>query len=412
MIRFSFKLKYIIDNLLIFLIIILISGASFLSSSEPFLIGFAFLLLMLMLIRKRKLDWFIFLIIIFWSSINILSFLYNGTNLGLFTFWGYIIRFLIPYMLLKVIGISFWPKLEKVLYIMTIITLPIFLLQIFFPMFFESLYSVFNPLTNDVFYKKENQSMYWYSFFYTFSGRDDIRNSGFMWEPGAFAMILILLITYNWIIEGITFNKKILIYTVALATTFSTMGYLSFLGLIIAYFVKNKKKYSLIVIFILCLFVIPNIIGEDFMSLKITNYLDDSKNNVAYHQGYSDRYELNRYAYFFLTMEKSLRYPLGYGIVQDKHTAFAIDEIVGVNGLGEILVMWGWIGLIFVVISIYKYYSCFNRTDQSVFIIGLFTLLILMSFFSNPIERNPILFLIIFTPYIQELTKYKLKKNE
>lgn len=57
-----------------------------------------------------------------------------------------------------------------------------------------------------------------------------------MWEPGAYAMILNILIAYNICRQGFQLNRHIKVYTIILLTTFSTAGYLAFLSFCYCFF--------------------------------------------------------------------------------------------------------------------------------------------------------------------------------
>ena len=404
-------LKRKTDKIILILIIILMSGASFLNEQDAVLIAIFFFLATLMIIQKKKLDNFMVGICLLWLVINISSFLYNNTSFPFNTFIGYIIRLMIPYFALKLIGSSFWEKLEKIIFKLAIITLPIFTLNIIFPDFFHSLKPIFEPLTSEVFYQKETQSNYWYSFFYTHIGRGDIRNSGFMWEPGAFAMVMVLMIIYNWSAKGFYFSRKIFIYSLLILTTLSTAGYLSLTILFSAFFLKTRKLHISVFagILITLFFLYSN--SLDFIGPKIDSFLNDTQKNIIYEQGYGDRYEANRISYFLINFSKSLNLPTGYGVVEDVESFFAVQKVVGVNGLGDILLMWGWVGLFFVVVSIYRFCLKIGYSRISTGGKILFSFAILIVFFSNPIERNPILFLIIFTPYIFKHKVYVLNQR-
>lgn len=388
------------DKFILVIIIMMMSGASFLNDYDEFLIAIFAFLCAAMIIRKKRIDSLIIVVSVLWVSINIIAFLYNETSFNPSTFIGLFFWLLIPYFGLRLIGGTFWDKLESLIYKMALLTIPIFILNLILPEIFNSLKPIFEPLTSDTFYLKETQSDYWYSFFYTHSGREGIRNSGFMWEPGAFAMVLLLMIIYNWCTKGFKFNTRIIVYSLLIFTTFSTAGYLAFALLLISYLMKTRKMHVSIFSIIALVLFLSISSTLDFLGPKIDTFLNETQNNIIYEQGYTDRYEANRVSYFLINFAKSLELPTGYGIVEDRQSFFSVNKIVGVNGLGDILLMWGWLGFTFVLISTYKFCTIISAKKNSGYTIFLLGTAILITFFSNPIERNPILFLIIFTPYI------------
>src|SRR5690554_924227 len=400
----ALKRKYL-DKGIIILILILISSASVLSDYNSSLIIILAVFIALSSFRKIKLDKIIFIILFIWILINLTSAYFNPSPFSIDQFIGTSIRILISYLALKIVGTySFWFQLERIIYKLTVISIPIFILNYLFPDIFNSLKPIFEPITSEVFYRKEAQNMYWYSFFYTNTGREEIRNSGFMWEPGAYAMMLILAIIYNWISASIIINKRIMIYIIAIITTFSTAGFLALSILIIAFTIYSKKVYLIGITVVALIHINLYMSSFDFLIPKVERYIEEFDNNIQYQQGYSDRLEVNRYLYFFITLDKASEFPIGHGVLEDKYSYNSHIKIVGVNGLGDVLMMWGWIGLTFVVISVYRF--CKTPTNSK-YITTLLAISILVTFFSNPVENNLILFLVVLTPFIK-LKKYKI----
>ena len=141
----------------------------------------------------------------------------------------------------------------------------------------------------------------------------------------------------------------------------------------------------------------------NFLNQKVDSYIEDFNNNTSYEQNYTDRLEVNRFIYFYTTVIKTFDFPIGYGVLEDKKSFRSPIKIVGVNGLGNTLMMWGWLGLLFVITAVYKF--C-NRPYHIKLITILLSTSILITFFSNPIENNLILFLVVLTPYIKSKQQY------
>lgn len=383
------------------------SGASLLNDYNISLIIILFIFIFLAAIRKVKLNRVLLVILIAWIVINVLSISVNSAPFSIDTFLGYSIRICISYLAIKIIGVTFfWTQFENFIYKLVLISLPIFVLNFINPDFFNSLKPIFEPITSSDFYRKESQNMYWYGFFYTNSGREEIRNCGFMWEPGAYSMILIIAIVYNWLKVKMIINKRIIFYVIALFTTFSTAGYLAFSILLLAYTIKTKKAYLIGIALLILIPINVYVNNLNLVVTKVDSYIEEFDSNTAYEQDFSNRYEVNRFIYFFMTLKKTTNYPLGYGVLEDEESFNSNIKIVGVNGLGDILLMWGWLGLLFVVYAVYRFCS---SPANSTIITLLLSLSILMTFFSNPIESNPILFLVVFTPFIN---RKLYQKNE
>ena len=108
-----------------------------------------------------------------------------------------------------------------------------------------------------------------------------IRNSGFAWEPGRFASILVLAYACNVIrMHGKInyFSKRRIIFVCALVTTFSTTGLIALL-LVMALnivFSKEVKPSSKIVLAVVFRIAIAGILKLPYMSEKISTRADES----------------------------------------------------------------------------------------------------------------------------------------
>lgn len=388
------------ESVIFTILTILISGASFLAETDIFrvliLIG---LLIFTSLKRKKIIDKNICFIFCFWFIINLIAGLYLNQNINVRGFVGYLVYIFIPYLGMKCIGHSFWEKYEHFLYNLVIISFPIYLLSNIFPSLFDSISAIFKPITNSFFFQKETQSHYFYSFFFVYLGNNVFRNPGFMWEPGAYAMILIILISYNICKKGLVFTKRILIYAIALFSTFSTAGFIAFFFLMILFILQSKNIKYKIIFFISVIFLLSWALTADFLIPKINSFIETASSGDVSHQGYREKYEANRLLSFKLLLDKSLILPTGWGAANDTQSYLFQNNILTVNGLGNLLVYWGWIGLFLIVLSIYKFYYKISKKH----IVSFVCIIALLSlFFSNPIEKNIITFLIVLSPYLQK----------
>ena len=303
------------------------------------------------------------------------------------------------YLCLSCCKDNFWDKYEQFLYKLALISTIFYILSLFFPSMFNSLTSVFRPFTADIFYQKESQKYYFYAFFFTYMGNGNFRNSGFMWEPGAYAMILNILIAYNICRQGFQLNRHIKVYTIILLTTFSTAGYLAFFIILLLFLLKGQNIYIKALILICTAFSIGWLMNADFLLPKIEEFISSAQKGIVHHQGYRKLYEANRILSFKLLTDKFLMFPIGWGCVQDTTSYMALKHIVTVNGLGNTLVTWGIFAFSFFMYSIGNF---FYQYRQSIIIVTLSLLVVCISFFSNPIENNILLYLLILSPYIVE----------
>jgi hypothetical protein len=387
--------KKYIYNFIILLIIFDISKSSIISS-QWIEIGLTLIVLFLFLFEKKSFSLKIPFAIFFWFIINLGALIFLGNPFSIIRVAKLsVILLLFPYLTLKTIGISFWQKFEKIIYILTFISIPIYVLNLISPDFFNSLLSIFRPFTASKFHEYHYNSPYWSAFIYVNAIRDGslLRNSGFMWEPGSFAMIIIWAIVYNWLSSGVIFNLKVSIYIIALASTFSTAGYLAFFVLLLSLFKRKMTMANILIICIIGLIFIFYILNLNFMTNKINTYLNIYKENPLQYDPFYKTIKVSRLQIAYYDLLEVLKYPMGYGYGDN-------TGIIGVNGLSALLKMWGIPIFLYFLWLLKEYLNLFNLQLFNMFTISIFFSGILIMLFSNPIDRSIFLYFILITPLI------------
>lgn len=191
------------------------------------------------LYRKCKINKFFYLFIAIWGIINLISYNVNTidkVNIG--TFIGWSLRMTMPYFIIKSIGVMFFSKLFNYAFVLVVISLPLFAMEHIFPSVFSKIAPMFHFITDS----EQAQAGGFYSFVFMHNkwGAEAFRNSGFMWEPGAYSCILIFLLYYHWFTNGIKLDVKTVIIIIAPLTTFSTAGYLSLFFAVILFLLSNN----------------------------------------------------------------------------------------------------------------------------------------------------------------------------
>lgn len=379
--------KKVIDNIVLFFLFIYISNTASICFEQTFSFALIGLFCAFFLLKKRQVDPFIVGIGIYWFFIN---FLYSNVFNESWVFnkvLGGLIPLTISYLGFKIIGSSFWYRFEKWVFVLTSISLVFYGMQLLFPFIFESLSSVFGKFIADFY--TEARPTAWYVFVYTYSpiaGLAYVRNSGFMWEPGAFAMICIIAIIYRSIVYGVKIDKYLIIYLIAILTTMSTAGYLALVLYLLFYIRYSEGRIKTILFLLLFICAIPFVFQLEFIGEKLNDYLYNS-NVYGNTNERLDTIEYDRFTVFRLNMERLLYYPLGYGVYNIKDD-FGYN-FVGVNGIATFARMWGVAGISFMLIGIYK---TLKKMYRGTSFSWLFVLMLLIVFFSNPIERSPLFF--------------------
>lgn len=353
------------------------------------------------LIRKMKIDLFFIIIILFWVIINILSVFINQLSDFVIThFLATTVRLIIPYFFIKLIGDKIFDHFFKYAYVLILLSLILFFIQSIKISLFYDVGRYLNFLTND----EQKAAGGWNIIFYSFSAWASDRNCGFMWEPGAYAFMLIFLLCYNLMRTNLKlFSKKNVVIIIAIITTFSTAGYLALFSLIIFYIISKPKKsaiYKLMIPFLIMglLFVFYRIYNNtDFLKDKIDSYVDRGIQSSEWKYKENKKLRVTRLGIAIIELEGSLHNPLGNGILHNDFILKQYGPVDGSNSLAVILHKWGWIGLLFVLYAFYKF--TYNKTGVKFFSI-IFMLCMSIVCFSNPMVLEYFIYTLVYYPFI------------
>ena len=394
------KKKYISNhfssNLIVILLLLISASATEIVNNEIFISILTIFLGVLFILSKQKIDNIILILILVWILINNASALIFQTMYDNITFLGFIVRFLYPYFALKMVGEQFFHILEKWIFRFSVVTIPFFLLQLFYPQVFDYLKFMNFAIP------EQSVRGGWYGIVFMHSSWAGLRNSGFMWEPGGFAFILSIGLILRLIYDRFIFNKKHLLYVVLILTTQSTTGYIT-LGVFTILFLYNQKQYKkylmagipLLIVLIYFFYDLP------FLYPKIQKYIQLQEKLEQYHYVGYKYYKAGRVSIFFVNLKDLLAYPLGYGINWALRTKNYYGEtLLGANGFANFFIRWGVFGIYLIF---YSFFSFFKNLQKQYYYRGIAfaVLIILLVMSSNPVSRNPIIYAFIFYPFIK-----------
>ena len=385
----------LINYIVYIILIIFISNTSELCFDPIYSYCIIIMLLIIFVLRKRKFDIPIVFIFIYWFFINILYSVIFAADFSFNKVLGGLVPLFLAYLSYKIIGNNFWSQFEKICFTLTCVAMFFYIGQLLTGNLYDNLSLYFGDFIAD--YYKEARPTSWYNFFYTYLPIDNIayiRNCGFMWEPGAFAMICVIMLLYRTLTIGVKIDVHAFIYILAILSTFSTAGYLSLLLYFIIYLRSERNILKWIIFLTLFIIIIPIVAQLEFMTSKLILFsqgIDETNYNPRL-----NLIEYNRFGVFGINFNRLFEYPLGYGV--NKITDNFGREFAGVCGIAVFARMWGIIGLIYCTYAIYKTLNWFNTSKYKIYSI-LSVIMIIIMFFSNPIEESPLLFILI-CPYI------------
>ena len=198
-----------------------------------------------------------------------------------------------------------------------------------------------------------------------------IRNAGCSWEPGRFAIMVVLAIYINLSREGIKFkgNRNIFILLFALLSTQSTTGFSIVLLLYTIFFIKTISFKYLFGSIILIFPIIYGISKLDFMyskiqdQLEVKSSLDNLQKSIDYSEQVQDkglyRGSLNRFQAIYFEYKNILEDPiLGYSR-NTEHSFFNKNISSNFVLTGGILKLLGQFGL---PIGLFFYYVLYQSS--------------------------------------------------
>lgn len=346
---------------------------------------------------SRKIIWVIIflLIIIYVQSIRWQVDLYT-------TITTIIYMAILPYILLKIIGLDYPKFMVRIIYYYAIISLLFWTASNISPAFYnytEGLASALgtHPINPDNRFAGNPEQFILYTFEpNAFSGL--IRNPGPFHEPGAFAVFLIFGIAFNIIMTHKLFEKKNIILCVALITTFSTSGILALMVLIIAFPMLNDEIKPEIRVF-LSVIIIPLIIylyfNVDIFGDKISEQYENAQ-NVDLETRTSGRLLGARKAIYVLT-----KYPLtGRGLLSVTKADFSSAEGVayGFMSFASRIGIFGIMVYFFFFFKTIKQYCVLYNFNVKFAIFSFIALLMVL--FAQTYAETPVFVILFLTSFI------------
>ena len=389
-------------------------AASFLEG-DWFQIVVLLYLSVLFALKKLRVDNEIIIFFFVWCSINGLALLLNrGDDFKLISFLSVSARMLFPYLMLKIVGRDFFKGLFDYWFILCLMGLPFYIIELVTPDFVQSLAPKLNFITQQEqterggFYLFFYMHNYYASSFYT----SIARNSGFLWEPGAYAVVLVFMIVYNNIANEYKINWKTIVLTVCLLTTLSTSGYLALFFIFVISLYQNNNiflRYKAIlpvVVIIVGIAATVFYFSADFMSNKIDRYIEQGTKSYQWSFGDNKAVRVSRIGIAIIALENAVRDPWGNGIVTSDYVIDQYHNAVGPNSLATILFHWGWIGLVGL------FYSLYNFRVEKIKCRFLLMLPLAIPLFSNPFAFRTLIYAIVYSVLCIPEMKYETEDED
>ena len=188
----------------------------------------------------------------------------------------------VAYLMVRIFGKSLFVLYEDIMAKFCLITLAFWLFSILLPSVAETLFSIFpeTPNGRNVLFiyhwmDPESVGMLGESYF--------LRNAGISWEPGRFAIMVILALLVNLSRNGLRFvkgrniltsNPRLILFFATICSTISTTGVIVALVLVVIFLLKNLTRQRLIVFAVVLIPIMVFVGTRNFVMGKIVKQLD------------------------------------------------------------------------------------------------------------------------------------------
>ena len=327
----------------------------------------------------------------------------------LLTGYNYL-KFLYAYLSIKLIGSNFFKNIVNIAYYGSIISFPFYILQL---LNYDIAFSLVGFFQNSFDFLSWRNDQMANNIIFTINGDGALRNSGFMWEPKGFASFVIIAIIFRLFMNNLVlYDKKIIVFVLAIISTFSTTGILVLFLILIFYFI-NKKVVVLLSIFPIFLIISYSIfINSEILYKKILYEisLENEYKMLLKKKDYeSDVYSLGRTGSFLVDFNDFIKKPIfGYGFTRENRTQSAYVKLVRVNGFSDLLAIYG-LGIFLFFYRYYVFLKLLNIKNYK--FLSIILISIICIYFASTLTGHPfwtsLLFLSLIIPNNHPLTKIK-----
>lgn len=404
-------MKFVRTILFIFILIILIGGATKFTESDLLVFSLFSISFGLFLFSKAKFDIIILLPLAIFIVINIFSIIVYGFELSIRAYIGYNLRLLTIYFFVKLYKYDFFILYKKYFFYLAVISIPFYLVQLIDIHFFMSQFPQFN-MSGDL----RASVNRWNFFVYTAQEATTWgmpRNSGFGIEPGHYGFLLGVYVLIDLFDNKLKLSAKSYIVLLIGITTLSTTYFIFIISIIILVLIQRTRKKNIsILMYLIYLLLIYAVIESDIINDKVQNTADIHLNLSQYNYNVGfDGAVLDRFSMMRVGMENFFANPFGHGLNTAGLAKNSFGSVlVGPNTLIWLISEWGILFLVFYPLFLRRFFNSYGvRIDNLTQIV----LLIIFSswLFSASIQNKDFLFFyIIMYSFIyaqSDLTRYK-----
>jgi hypothetical protein len=277
-----------------------------------------------------------------------------------FAFFGYLLRIILAFCVIKITGKAFVDYYIKILYFFSLVSFFFFIPTVIshdFEYFFTSHITPFFNLSSDplnMYISTPNIIIFNFNSGLHDPGGQYIRNSGPFWEPGAFAGFIIIALIFNIIKTRKLLNIINFVFIITIITTFSTTGYIALFLVTIFYYLQQVKS-------VIKYYILPLIVYVSFYAFYNLEFLNSKIEDSI--QTISTSSTSNRFVSALTDIKDLKKYwLLGRGFnVETRYDKLALlmRETHRNNGITALMAQIGLIAAILYFYLIFKFFKRF-----------------------------------------------------
>jgi hypothetical protein len=322
-------------------------------------------------------------------AIAIPTIVLHGMDVRLY--FGYAIRIVSAFFLVQIYKDTFWEYFLKVTQVLVAISLPMYVIQLVMPRILR----VLQPITDALMINITGSHQYAVVWRYNqWNVEASTRNSGFMWEPSAFAAVMVWVLLAKLIKDNFVFDKWTYIIILAFVTTFSTGGYIGLSLLLLASMLHTKAgkmKYLGMAVVILGLLV-----WDSYSGIVSKNY-ESSVRKIEMEEthiynatsGLAEAGNISRVAAYARGFQVISESPFGYGLPTntDEYGVLGYSP----NAFMNHFIRWGILGISIILISMWmtvRYLLYQSKVSVSPVVFLLLFGALMMSFHGTTLDKQ------------------------
>lgn len=295
---------------------------------------------------------------------------------------------------------KFLRKFNNIIYFLCVFSIVVYFIYIAFP----SIFDIFPDVSNDL--KRSAKNI----FFSTVYGGKRARNQSIFWEPGAFQTYINLALIFDIFYFKNFSKKRLIVYAIAIITTFSTAGYIVALFIVYAYttslLMKKQGKdsnavrnlffiFTLIFILVLVLsFVDSKELSKVFGKLETYReggYVSSAKRTTSV----SVRFDA-----FLKPFKIFWEYPV-FGAGTRGMNNFALSQRYNMNTC-TFVNFFAFFGVLYGMMMMKMFWDFSKRFSKNKIIVFMIFFAIFLATATENYYRNPSILIFVFFPLLKE----------